>query len=119
MRAARKALDELCDGRKRAPTIKQMAAFINKWLPHLEAHVSRTTVSTDRKYAGSRLRYPGAGRKGNIIEIYERPRKPLARPIHSHNAAETYRHNGELVRWVAEQIGHKEAWKLERRWVSW
>jgi hypothetical protein len=113
-----KALDELCEGRKRAPSLKVLAAFINEWLPHLQATVSSTTVSTDYKHKGSRIRWPGAGRKGNKIEVRETA-KPSGYPYYEHNGAETYRHNGEVVAWIAREIGHKDASSLETRWVSW
>ena len=116
-RRAIKALDELCEGRKRAPSLKQLADFINEWLPELEARVERITESTDRKYRGSRIRWPGAGRTGNRVLVYEKSDR--TRPIKEHNGAETYRHNGEFVHWIADQIGHKKGWELERRWVNW
>lgn len=118
-RKAIRALDDLCRDRKRAPSLKQLAAFINEWIPHLEATVRSTTVSTDRNIAGTRLRHPGRGRQGNELVVEIKGAKPGYYPFYSHNSAETYRHNGEAVEWVAKRIGHKHPYRFARRWTSW
>lgn len=117
MKAAIKALNELCEGRKRAPSLKQLAEFINEWLPKLEAKIVEGYCDTDRKIG--RLRWPGKGRTGNKIVVEKRRGKRGRYPFYEHNAADTYRHNGEVVRWIAKQVGHKDPFGLEHRWVSW
>lgn len=109
------AFNKLCD-RKRPPSLKQLAVFINEYVPGLKAEAIKVTESTDRQLVGTRMRIPGKGSEGYLIEI-----RSDTGIIKTHNSAETYRHNGEIVRWIAEWIGmkHKEAFKLERKWVNW
>lgn len=77
----------------------------------LRAETSAGWASTDRKIPGTRLRREGKGRHGTVIRVYrtqggERDGLGLVRPLFSHNSAETYRHNFEVERkladWIAE-----------------
>jgi hypothetical protein len=83
---------------RKARRLKAIAAYINAtYRTKLRAAVERTTVSTDRKIG--RLCWPGKGRTGNrLIVKHVRTGKVLF----DHNAAETYRSNDEVERWLAD-----------------
>jgi hypothetical protein len=94
-----------------------IAAWVNEHtaLLGLRAVVRKTSVSTDSKIAGTRLRRVGKGRKGNEIEFWATrtlevpghfgPNTVIAGALaHSHNAAETYRSNDEVERWLARYV---------------
>jgi len=92
-----------------ARPLKQIARYINDNAERLQlsrATVEATSVSTDRHWRGSRLRHPGKGRKGNRIKVWDLKGEIVL----DHNAAETYRRNDEVERWLAD-------WERGRRWA--
>jgi len=109
---ARKALTELCRGRKRAPSLDQLARFVNSRMDGYSARVRRTSVSTDRKVG--RIRYPGAGRTGNRITVTHD-----GKTVIDHNAAETYRYNGEVVQRLAEILEDPKHMRFLTMWSRW
>lgn len=108
------ALNTLCDGRRRAPQLRVLVPFIHKWLPELEAELVRSHTSTDRKYAGSRIRWPGAGRNGNKLVVKN---KATRSEVFSHDASCPDRWNGEVVSWIAKQLGEADHLKFAMRWL--
>jgi hypothetical protein len=86
---------------RRLPTI---ARWINEHCPELEARIVRGYCDTDRKIG--RLRWPGKGREGNKLEVWRRGETDSSRyqPIFTHNAAETYRNNGEVEDWLRRYL---------------
>jgi hypothetical protein len=72
-------------------------------MPRYAATVEQGYCNTDRNIRGTRLRHPGKGRYGNKLVV----RKGDA-IVFKHNAAETYRHNEEVERWLADELarGH-------------
>jgi hypothetical protein len=85
----------------RAPSLRQMADFINDRFPEWRARVESCQVSTDRKIPGTRLRHPGKGRYGNKLTVSETASYKI---VFSHNAAETYRQNYEVCQWIVKQL---------------
>lgn len=79
----------------RAPRLKQLAAEIEKKFPELRARIERGFCNTDRKIG--RLRWPGKGRHGNRLIVVDRK---SGKVVFDHNAAETYRANSDVVRWI-------------------
>ncbi len=106
----------------KAPRLAVMAAWINEHTSML-AELSEGFCSTDRKLAGTRLIHKGKGRTGTRLKVYsclahkvELFRKPYSpyrdvereyppQPLLDHNAAETYRQNADVVRWLAHTLG--------------
>lgn len=80
---------------KRAPSLKTLAAKINAD-GRFKANITAGYCNTDRKIPGTRLRHPGKGRTGNRLIVLDR----RLNVVLDHNAAETYRHNGEVVEWM-------------------
>jgi hypothetical protein len=85
-----------------ARRLKQLAEEINRVYPDLIATIERGFCNTDRHIKGTRLRHPGKGRRGNKLVVRWRhlfaidPRSL----VFTHNAAETYRCNDEVERWL-------------------
>lgn len=81
--------------------LSTIAKWINENLSiyGYEAKITEGYCNTDRKLKGTRLRHPGKGRYGNKLNIYKNNQL-----IFSHNAAETYRHNGEVESWLVVEI---------------
>lgn len=91
----------------KARRLKVIANWINthRALLGLVAVVRATTFNTDQPIPGTRLRHRGRGRKGNeIIVRREDDHDPWSRPLLQHNAAETYRSNDEVERWLTRYI---------------
>ncbi len=82
----------------RLPTI---AALINGLENGYRAEIVEGYCSTDRDIPGTRLIHRGKGRKGNRLIV----RDPQGKVVWDHNSAETYRENGEVLRWVENQWG--------------
>jgi len=74
-----------------------IAKEINAEVEGFTAEVVRGYCNTDRKLAGTRLISPGKGREGNKLVV----RNADGNVVLSHNAAETYRCNGEVEEWLA------------------
>jgi hypothetical protein len=94
------------DPKRRRPNIHQLAAFINEKLPGYRATVQPWKTSTDRKIPGSRLRWPGKGRQGYRLEVEDTTVREGCLEMHprvfTHETGETYRHNGDVARWILE-----------------
>lgn len=108
--------------RAKAPRLSSIAAWINANTT-LFAEIEKGYSSTDRKIAGTRLIHPGKG-PGNRLKVFEcedhkwelirLPFSPYAKvqparkypngPLLDHNAAETYRSNDEVVRWLQNYL---------------
>lgn len=87
-------------GNKRARRLKTLAKAIND-SGKFRAEITEGYCNTDRKIPGSRLIIPGKGRQGNKLVVRH---LDTDRVVFEHNAAGTYRHNGEVEVWVAEHI---------------
>lgn len=103
----------------KAPKLAVIAAWINEHTTML-AEITEGFCSTDRKLAGTRLIHKGKGRTGNHLKVYEclehkqelfrKPynpyreveRKYSPQPLLDHNAAETYRRNSDVIRWLQQ-----------------
>jgi hypothetical protein len=94
--------------------VSRRLATIAKWIndnrPELRAVIERDHVSTDFKPKG--LRYitrVGKGRSGNRIKVFvkEGGGTGWPKPIYDHSAADTYRSNDEVERWLADYIEKK------------
>ena len=79
-----------------ARRLKTLAKEINDNLPGYTAEIVEGYCNTDRKIAGTRIRSPGKGREGNRLIVKDSNGKVVL----DHNAAETYRHNGEVAVWI-------------------
>lgn len=81
-------------------TAKRLAKLIEKRWPHLFVKVESWKSSTDRSIG--RLRWPGKGRTGSRLSIYEMQfdGMPETQPIHVHKNSETYRRLTEVVEWM-------------------
>ena len=49
--------------------LKTIAKYINESLDGYEARIVGGYCNTDRKFSGSRLRWPGKGRTGNRLQV--------------------------------------------------
>jgi hypothetical protein len=76
----------------KAPRLGTIAKWINANTT-LVATIERGFCDTDRKFKGSRLRWPGKGRWGNRLIV-----RRGGIVVLDHNSAETYRYNAEAVR---------------------
>lgn len=81
----------------RAPTLAALAEYIEATQPSLRAGSRASTVSTDRKYRGRRFRFPGKGRKGTLLTVYDRA---TGAEVFSHNSGERVKTNSEAVEWL-------------------
>ncbi len=91
---------------------RQLANWINanKLVDHhgrpVAARVDRIRTSTDQKIPGTRLRRPGKGRHGLLLEIWPigaetwKPDLQLFR----HESSETYRRHDEARSWVEQNL---------------
>lgn len=90
-----------------ARRLKVIADWINANRPELRATIEEGYCNTDRQIG--RLRSPGKGRHGNRIKVFRRKDKHVGlmgpKPLLDHNAAETYRSNDEVERWLSEYLG--------------
>lgn len=93
--------------RKRAPRLKKLAEMIEA-SGKFKTRLAQGFCNTDRKIPGTRLRHPGKGRYGTELFVYDLKGNQVFR----HNSAETYRTNGEVVRWM-EKNGIKG---LDKEW---
>lgn len=103
----------------RARRLKAIADWVNaNPVLGLRATASTSSYSTDRKIG--RLRWPGKGREGVEIKLFSTDPGTQAfiggMPLKRHNSAETYRHNFEVERWLADWIARLPAAK--RRKIS-
>ena len=87
---------------ERAPRLAKLAEIIEKTWPDLTAvaEPGRGFCNTDRKIPGTRLRHPGKGRTGTLLTVRQRVGGEV---IYKHNAAETYRDNWDVVRWIEDR----------------
>lgn len=90
--------------RIKSPKLKQLADFINKYLPLYKATIEKGFCNTDRKIG--RLRHPGKGRYGNRIIVIK---KSDGSVVIDHNSAETYRKNYEVCAKLVDLEGFFEA----------
>lgn len=88
----------------RAPSLKKLAAEIERRFPDLSAQVNPSWASTDRDIPGTRLRSPGKGRHGNELVVRKRASASGGPVLYRHNSAETYRNNGEVVNWIVQRV---------------
>ena len=90
------------------PRLSVLARFIKRMWPELTVTLKPWTTSTDRKLSGSRLCWPGKGRKGQMLEVRDptKARSSLAEPhlLLRHESGETYRHNGEVCQWIMKRL---------------
>ncbi len=91
----------------RAPRLAIIAAAINRYGHGWSAETSEGYCNTDRKIG--RLRRAGKGRRGTVIRIFWRGQLRL-----THNSAETYRCNAEVVAWVDREIIAKSGRKVRK-----
>jgi hypothetical protein len=86
----------------KARRLSVIAAYINAHCPGLHARIEHETVNTDR-HIGYHLRHPGKGRRGTrlLVEDLTRMTRTGHPVVLDHHAAETYRCNDEVERWLA------------------
>jgi len=77
--------------REKAPRLKDIAWYVNNFMPEYEAEIEEGYCNTDRKIG--KLRSPGKGRYGNQIIIRNIKTNEI---IIDHNSAETYRRNNDV-----------------------
>jgi len=83
-----------------ARRLKTLAKEINN-LPGYTAEIVEGYCNTDRKIG--RLRSPGKGRYGNQLIVKDLQ----GNVVLDHNAAETYRYNEEVERWLEDHTVDK------------
>lgn len=84
-----------------ARRLKTLAKEINK-IEGYTAEIVEGYCNTDRKIPGTRLRSEGKGRYGNRLIV----KNSKGEVVLDHNAAETYRDNGEVERWLEYLLEH-------------
>lgn len=83
------------------PQMTTIVRFVRKHLPHITVKIDQLGFySTDRKYAGSRLRIPGQGRYGKIYTFTD----TRAGLVHENNRADPNQRVRDTVRWLQERI---------------
>lgn len=106
-----------------ARRLTTIAKYINEHVKGLSARTEKSWSSTDRKYAGSRLRFSGKGRSGTRLIVYVTSMHPnglhyvpkgRAAPdgvVLDFDNSETYRTNSEVEEWLDrwERLGRWEA----------
>jgi hypothetical protein len=86
------------------PKLPTLTKRIKELWPEYRVTCEPETVDTDRKYPGSRLRWPGKGRPGYDLRV--RKKAPTIKDeyheetIFEHHSGETYRTNQEVVDWI-------------------
>jgi len=100
------------------PRLTTLVKFIRKTRPDLRVTLRNWTTSTDRKVQGSRLRWPGKGRKGKLLEIRDPKREHLnggivrdADLLLRHESGDCYRHNGDVCQWIVKRLAETEKGK--------
>jgi len=89
---------------------RQLAVWINaQELVDLKdrpivASVTREKNDTGSNIKGTRLRRPGKGRWGLVLEIWLKDRKLKHDCLFEHHAAETYRTHSEARSWAASNL---------------
>ena len=84
-----------------ARRLKTLAKEINK-IEGYTAEIVEGYCNTDRHISGTRYRFQGKGRYGNKLIVKDKK----GNIIFTHNAAETYRHNEEVERWLEYLLEH-------------
>jgi hypothetical protein len=86
----------------RARRLKELAEAINKKYPMWEATIEKGYCNTDSQVAGTRFLRRGKGRTGNKLVVRWRHLYAIdpTSKVFEHNAAETYRCNEEVERWL-------------------
>lgn len=92
-----------------ARRLKTLAKLINDTMPGYRAEVSAEVMNTDRKMG--RLRWPGKGRPGNCIRIYQRPETSdgWEREVFSYHTGEWPQTNECVEQWIERTLSHKKA----------
>jgi hypothetical protein len=87
--------------------LSTIARWINEHLADkgYSATITEGHYNTDRKYG--RLRWPGKGRTGNKLTVWHN-----GNVVHEHNAADPYRRNEDMERWLAKlvKLGRPPRW---------
>jgi hypothetical protein len=100
-------------GLRRAPRLATLAAFINAHFPMLHAEVTPTGYCNTDRHDG-RFRIPGKGRHGNLLTVTAKgavtltnfimrslkDHRKTGEEVYTHNAAETYRTNYDVINWI-------------------
>lgn len=103
-RGALERLDALLEGRKLLPRLTTLAAFIRAEMPDVTVTLEEGYCNTDRKPAGLRyITHVGKGRKGTRLRV-----RRDGKVVYDHNAAETYRSNSDVVRWIRNCLEGRE-----------
>lgn len=93
------------------PRLPALAQFIRETWPKLHVTLEHWTTSTDRKLPGTRVRWPGKGRKGRMLKVVDPKLDPQGFGYHGillqHESGETYRHNGEVCEWIIKRLKGK------------
>lgn len=90
---------------------RQLAAWINAQKlvddqgRQVVARVDRIRTNTDRKIPGTRLRHPGRGREGLVLEIWARDGfTSTEERLYRHESSETYRRHAEAREWIERNL---------------
>jgi len=90
------------------PRLPALAQFIRETWSDLRVTLEPWTTNTDRKFQDSRIRWPGKGRKGKRLKVVDPKKDPTGFGYHGillqHESGETYRHNGEVCKWIVERL---------------
>ena len=84
-----------------ARRLKTLAKEINK-IEGYTAEIVKGYCNTDRHISGTRFRIPGKGRYGNKLIVKDKE----GNVVLEHNAANTYRYNGEVEVWLEYLLEH-------------
>lgn len=101
----------------KARRLAVIATWINENVPGLRAEMERGYCNTDRHLSGTRLCWPGKGRRGTRIKVYDTTKvTPHGHPVVlDHNAAETYRCNSEVEEWLTRWLEEHPTERLKTR----
>lgn len=91
-----------------APRLSTLAEQIANQLKGVTVKLDATEVNTDTKVGGSCLRNPGKGRTGKLLQVFVDGKE-----VYSHNSAQTYSNNAEVVKWLKESVIRQQlGWNL-------
>ena len=84
------------------PTMTQLAKFsVETFWPRIKVEQEPSYYSTDRKYAGTRIRRPGKGRHGKKYKFID---MNTGEVLHENDRADPNRRVRETVEWLHEQL---------------
>lgn len=81
-------------------SLKALGRYVEERFPFLRVEIGKGYCNTDTRVAGTRFIRRGKGRTGTLFTVF---RRKTNERVFQHNAAETYRRNSEVERWIQDE----------------